>query len=54
MNDFKLLSSNDLIAMCRNYMSEQTDLDPDHEGWSSELRLTPRMVEQILLANSEE
>ena len=57
MSDFKLLSSDQLIKMCREFMikkpSEGIDPDPDHEGWTAELRLTPRMVADILDANQE-
>jgi hypothetical protein len=54
MPDFKMLSADEIIAMCKNFMAEKPPADPDHEGWKSELTLTPRMVEQILLANTEE
>jgi len=56
MTDSKLLSPGELVAMCKSFMAAKpvTEPDPDHEGWNSELRLTPRMVEQILLANTEE
>jgi hypothetical protein len=57
MSDFKLLSSDQLIKMCREFMikkpQDNTDPDPDHEGWTAELRLTPRMVSDILDANQE-
>ena len=55
MDDFKLLSSNQLIKMCREFMIKkpQDIPDPDHEGWTAELRLTPRMVADILDANQE-
>jgi hypothetical protein len=56
MTDSKLLSPGELVAMCKSFMARTpaAEPDPDHEGWNSELRLTPRMVEQILLANTEE
>ena len=54
MPDFKMLTADQLVEMCRNFIADRPQPDPDHEGWNSELTLTPRMVEQILLANTEE
>lgn len=56
MTDRKLLSPGELVAMCRDFMTRTPadQPDPDHEGWNSQLVLTPRMVEQILLANTEQ
>ena len=58
MSDFKLLSSDELVAMCKNFMAKkpaepQAEPDPEHEGWRGELVLTPRMVADILAANNE-
>ena len=55
MTDFKLLSSDQLIQMCRDFMAPKPSSEPDpmHEGWNSELVLTPRMVSDILEANNE-
>jgi len=57
MSDRKLLSSDELVAMCKNFITAKktppAEPDPDHEGWNSELELTPRMVADILAANNE-
>lgn len=55
MSDFKLLSSDELVAMCKNFMAKKpvTEPDPLHEGWNSELVITPRMVQDIIEANNE-
>ena len=57
MADFKLLSSDEIVALCKSFMAEKRKQDatpdPDHEGWKSELKLTPRMVADILAANNE-
>jgi len=53
MADFKLLSPDEIVALCRNFMAEKPQPDPDHEAWKSELKLTPRMVADILDANTE-
>jgi hypothetical protein len=55
MSDFKLLSTAELVALCKDLVTRrpQTEPDPDHEAWTSELKLTPRMVQDILDANSE-
>lgn len=55
MSDFKLFRPDELVAMCREYMARKpvTEPDPDHEAWNSELVLTPRMVQDILDANTE-
>lgn len=55
MTDSKLLSPGELVAMCKSFMARTpaVEPDPDHEGWNSELVLTPRMVRDILEANNE-
>ena len=55
MSDFKLLSTAELVTMCRDLVTRrpQAEPDPDHEGWTGELKLTPRMVQDILDANTE-
>ena len=55
MSDFKLLSTAELVTMCKEFVARkpQTEPDPDHEGWNSELVITPRMVRDILAANEE-
>ena len=59
MTATKPFANNPLVQLCRDFMRADNtatvspDLDPDHEGWTGELKLTPRMVEQILLANTE-
>lgn len=53
MADFKLLSTEEIVALCRNFRKERPEPDPDHEAWKSELKLTPRMVADILDANNE-
>jgi hypothetical protein len=49
-----MLSADQLVEMCRNFMAEKPQPDPDHEAWRAELTLTPRMVADILDANTEE
>ena len=55
MSDFKLLSTDELASLVRGFISKKpvTEPDPMHEAWSSELRLTPRMVADIIAANEE-
>ena len=55
MSDFKLLSTAELVTMCKEFVARkpQTEPDPDHEGWTGELVITPRMVQDILDANTE-
>ena len=57
MTNFKLLTSDEIVALCKSFMAEKRKQDqlpdPDHEGWNSELKLTPRMVGDILAANNE-
>lgn len=55
MTDSKLFRPEELIQMCRDFMAPKptTEPDPMHEGWNSELVLTPRMVSDILEANNE-
>ena len=55
MTDSKIFSTDQLIQMCRDFMAPKptTEPDPMHEGWNSELVLTPRMVRDILEANNE-
>jgi hypothetical protein len=55
MTDSKLLSPGELVAMCKSFMARTptTEPDPLHEGWTSELVITPRMVNDILEANNE-
>lgn len=55
MTDSKLFRPEELIQMCRDFMAPRpsTEPDPDHEGWTSELVITPRMVADILAANNE-
>ena len=55
MSDFKLFRPDELVAMCREYMVKKPVAEPDpmHEAWSSDLKLTPRMVADILAANQE-
>jgi hypothetical protein len=55
MSDFKLLSTAELVTMCRDLVTRkpQSEPDPDHEGWTGELVITPRMVQDILAANTE-
>jgi hypothetical protein len=55
MSDFKLLSTAELVTMCKEFVARKpaTEPDPLHEAWSSELKLTPRMVQDILDANTE-
>jgi hypothetical protein len=55
MSDSKLFRPEELIQMCRDFMVKKpaTEPDADHEAWTGELRLTPRMVQDILDANTE-
>lgn len=55
MSDFKLFSPDELVTMCREFMAKKpvTEPDPLHEGWDSDLVLTPKMVQDILAANEE-
>jgi hypothetical protein len=55
MTDSKLLSPGELVAMCKSFMARTPVAEPDalHEGWDSQLVLTPRMVSDILDANNE-
>ena len=55
MSDFKLFSPDELVTMCREFMARKpvTEPDPLHEGWTGELVITPRMVNDILDANNE-
>lgn len=55
MSDFKLLSTAELVTMCKEFVvrKPQAEPDADHEGWSGELVITPRMVRDILAANEE-
>ena len=55
MTDSKLLSPGELVAMCKSFMARTpaTEPDPLHEGWNSELVITPRMVNDIIEANNE-
>ena len=55
MSDSKLFRPEELIQMCRDFMVKKpaTEPDPLHEGWDSQLVLTPRMVADILAANNE-
>ena len=55
MSDFKLLSTDELASLVRGFISKKpvTEPDPMHEAWNSELKLTPRMVQDILDANNE-
>jgi|APGre2960657373_1045057.scaffolds.fasta_scaffold419395_2 hypothetical protein len=55
MSDFKLLSTDELASLVRGFISKKpvTEPDPMHEAWTGELRLTPRMVADIIAANEE-
>jgi hypothetical protein len=55
MSDFKLLSTAELVTMCKEFVARkpQTEPDADHEGWDGNLVITPRMVQDILDANTE-
>jgi hypothetical protein len=55
MSDFKLLSTAELVTMCKEFVARKPQAEPDldHEGWTGELKLTPRMVQDILDANTE-
>ena len=55
MSDFKLLSTAELVTMCKDFVARkpQTEPDPLHEGWDGNLVITPRMVADILEANNE-
>lgn len=55
MSDFKLLSTAELVTMCKEFVARKTptEPDPDHEGWRGELVITPKMVADILAANNE-
>ena len=55
MSDSKLFRPEELIQMCRDFMVKKpaTEPDPLHEGWTSELVITPRMVVDIIEANNQ-
>ena len=55
MTDSKIFRPEELIQMCRDFMAPKPSTEPDalHEGWDSQLVLTPRMVADILAANNE-
>jgi hypothetical protein len=55
MSNFRLFSTDELVAMCRDFVAQKpvTEPDPMHEGWDSQLVITPRMVNDILEANNE-
>lgn len=55
MTDSKLFRPEELIKMCRDFMARTpvNEPDADHEGWSSELVITPRMVSDIIEANNQ-
>jgi len=55
MTDSKLLSPGELVAMCKSFMARTPAVEPDpmHEGWDSQLVITPRMVNDIIEANNE-
>ena len=55
MSDFKLLSTAELVTMCKEFVARKPQPEPDplHEGWTGELVITPRMVADILDANNE-
>ena len=55
MTDRKIFSTDQLVQMCREFMTPRptTEPDPDHEGWDSRVVLTPRMVADIIAANNE-
>jgi hypothetical protein len=55
MSDFKLLSTAELVTMCKDFVARKTPSEPDplHEGWDGNLVITPRMVQDILDANTE-
>ena len=55
MSNFRLFSTDELVAMCRDFVAQKsvTEPDPLHEAWDSQLVITPRMVNDILDANNE-
>jgi hypothetical protein len=55
MSDFKLLSTAELVTMCRDLVTRKPQAEPDplHEAWDGVLVITPRMVQDILDANTE-
>ena len=54
MVDLGQLTSEEIVALCQQHQALVNPPDPDHEGWQRDLVITPRIVEQILLANTEE
>lgn len=54
--DLTQLSRDELLALCQRQQSRRRPQvpEPEPEVWTGELVITPDMVEQILLANTEE
>ena len=54
--DLTQLSRDELLALCQRQQSRRRPQvpEPEPEVWTGELVITPDMVEQIILANTEE